>query len=69
VPNRTRAEQIALLRAAIARTGLSNRQYAERVLMRDERTVRRWISGQQAIPAVVLRQLSSAASGVVTVSP
>jgi hypothetical protein len=51
---RTRADEIALLRAGIARSGLSNRQYAERVLMRDERTLRRWLSGKQHIPAVVL---------------
>lgn len=53
----TRAAQVKLLRAAIARSGLSNRQYAERVLMRDERTVRRWLSGARPIPHVVLRTL------------
>ncbi len=57
-PTRTRAQQIALLRAAIARSGLSNRAFAEQVMIRDERTIRRWLSGKQAIPAVVLRQLN-----------
>ena len=55
----TRAEQVAKLRAAIARSGLSNRQYAERILARDERTVRRWLSGKQDIPHVVLRLLEA----------
>jgi len=54
----TRAEQVAMLRAAIARSGLSNRQFAVQVLMRDERTLRRWLSGKQHIPAVVLRRLA-----------
>lgn len=54
----TRAEQLALLCTAIAQTGLSNRQYAEQVLLRDERTLRRWLSGKQSIPAVVLRQIA-----------
>jgi len=58
VGNSTRAEQIALLRAAIARSGLSNRQFARRVLLRDERTLRRWVSGKQGIPQVVLRELT-----------
>lgn len=59
MPNRTRAEQVARLRAAIKRSGLSNRQYAETVLMRDERTVRRWLAGKQAMPAVVVRSLEA----------
>lgn len=58
MPEHTRAEEVALLRACIGRSGLSNRQYATRVLMRDERTLRRWLSGLQHIPAVVLRSLS-----------
>lgn len=53
----TRAAQVALLRAAIARSGLSNRQYAMTVLFRDERTVQRWLSGARPIPNVVLRLL------------
>lgn len=57
-PDLTRGEQVAQLRAAIARSGLSNRRYAEHVLMRDERTIRRWLSGTQGIPKVVLRRLT-----------
>ncbi len=46
-----------LIRAAVAASGLSARRFAERVLTRDERTVRRWTSGAQAIPEVVRRRL------------
>lgn len=42
-----------LLAAAIEKSGLSARDFAEQVVMRDERTVRRWISGDSPIPAVV----------------
>jgi len=42
-----------LIRAAIAAAGgLSSRQFAERILGRDERTVRRWSSGDVAIPPI-----------------
>lgn len=34
------------LRAAIAASGLSARQFAVRVMGRDERTVRRWLAGE-----------------------
>lgn len=49
----------ALLRAAIDRSGLSHRRFAERIMVRDERTVRRWISGEIPIPTVVLDKLQS----------
>lgn len=39
-----------LIRSAIAASGLSARQFAERVMARDERTIRRWSSGDIAIP-------------------
>jgi hypothetical protein len=48
---------IALLRAAIAASGLSARRYATEVLTRDERTVRRWLAGESPIPQAVLRYL------------
>lgn len=42
-----------LIRAAVAAAGgLSSRQFAERVLGRDERTVRRWTAGQVQIPPI-----------------
>jgi len=50
-------EAVALLRAAIAASGLSARRYATEILTRDERTVRRWLSGQSPIPQAVLRYL------------
>lgn len=56
---RTNAEQVALLRECIRRSGLSNRKFAELVMTRDERTVRRWLAGTQTIPAVALRRLAA----------
>jgi hypothetical protein len=50
----TRAEAMALLRAAIDRTGLSASKYARVVLIRDPRTLRRWLSGESPIPQAVL---------------
>ena len=50
----TRSEAVALLRAAIQRAGLSASEYARTVLVRDPRTVRRWLSGQSPIPQAVL---------------
>lgn len=43
-----------LLAQCIARSGLSARQYATTVLLRDERTVRRWLAGDSPIPEPVL---------------
>lgn len=42
-----------LLRNAIARSGLSDRKYATTVLIRDERSVRRWLAGDPMPKAVV----------------
>ncbi len=50
----TRAEQVALLRQRITESGLAARKFATEVLHRDERTIRRWLSGESPIPAVVL---------------
>lgn len=55
------AQGRADLAQAIARSGLSARHYAERVLTRDERTVRRWQSGKSPIPREVLRFLAAGA--------
>ena len=41
-----------LILAAVELSGLSARQFAERVLSRDERTVRRWSAGQIPIPPI-----------------
>jgi hypothetical protein len=43
----------ALLDAAIARSGMSRRQFAVRILARDERTVRRWTAGAAPVPRAV----------------
>ncbi len=46
-----------LLARVIAASGLSARQYAVTVLLRDERTVRRWLAGDSPIPAPVVEYL------------
>jgi len=43
-----------LLARVIAASGLSARQYAVEVLLRNERTVRRWIAGDSPIPEEVV---------------
>ena len=48
-----------LLASAIEASGMSARQYAVEVLLRDERTVRRWLAGDSPIPAAVVRFLES----------
>lgn len=47
------------LRAAIERSGLSARAFARDVLLRDERTVRRWLAGDSPIPEPVLAFLKA----------
>lgn len=49
-----------LLAKAIEASGLSARRFAAEVLLRDERTVRRWLSGESPIPEPVLRFLKDA---------
>lgn len=46
-----------LLRDAIEASGLSARRFAVEVLIRDERTVRRWLAGDSPIPTVVVEWL------------
>src|SRR5689334_8446856 len=46
-----------LLAAAIKRSGLSARAFARDVLWRDERTIRRWLSGESPVPDVVADRL------------
>lgn len=55
--DRTRTEQIEALRRAIAASGLSMSDYARTVLIREPRTVRRWITGDSPIPQAVLDYL------------
>ena len=53
-----RADEIARLRAAITASGLSVNQYARTVLVRANRTVRRWLAGDRQIPQAVLDHLN-----------
>lgn len=46
-----------LLERALEVTGLSLRSFAERLMIRDERTVRRWRAGDVPIPEVAQRKL------------
>ena len=46
-----------LLASAIEASGMSARQYAVEVLLRDERTVRRWLAGDSPIPEPVMQCL------------
>lgn len=55
----TRAEQIALLRSRIEASGLSIRRFAREVLLREPRTVQRWLAGDSPIPRMVLDWLES----------
>jgi len=57
------AEARELLARVIEASGLSARAWAES-MGRDERTVRRWISGQIAIPSSTIRYLEAAWAAV-----
>ncbi len=46
-----------LLRRAIEASGLSARRFATEILLRDERTVRRWLAGDSPIPDAVMEFL------------
>lgn len=48
---------VDLLSRAITRSGMSPRSYAINVLVRDQRTVRRWLDGEQPLPKEVRRRL------------
>lgn len=48
------------LARVIAASGLSARQWARTVVLRNERTVRRWLAGDSPIPAEVLGYLRRA---------
>lgn len=48
-----KAARIKLLQRAIELSGLSARQFATQVLIRDERTVRKWLHGDSEVPDVV----------------
>ena len=50
---RTRAEWIELLSRRIDESGLTVRQFAQEVLLRDRRTVERWLADENPIPQIV----------------
>jgi len=54
VPDTEALEKIAVLKAAIAKSGLTNSAYAREVLVRDPRSLRRWANGRTPIPRAVL---------------
>lgn len=53
----TRREDANLLQRRIEESGLSARRFAYEVLLRDERTIRRWIAGDAPIPQIVMEWL------------
>ena len=48
------AQALARLRTAITASGLSVSLYARTVVIRDPRTVRRWLAGDSPIPQSVI---------------
>jgi len=58
----TPPSDIDLLRAAIAASGLSDRQFALRVLVRHPQTVHEWLHGHYRIPRVVSEWLRARGS-------
>ena len=55
----TRAEEVALLRRRIKESELSTSRFAVEVLIRDPRTVRRWVTGDGPISQRVLEWLQA----------
>jgi DNA-binding transcriptional regulator YiaG len=53
----TDTEARALLEQALSLTGMSLRAFAEVLMVRDERTVRRWRAGDTEIPDVAVTRL------------
>ena len=56
---RTRAEGLALIRRRLEESGLSSTRFAEDVLWRQARTVRRWLADDGPIPELVLDKLET----------
>ena len=55
----TRAEQVALLERRISESKLSVRRFARAVLLREERTIYRWLAGDSPIPERVVAWLET----------
>lgn len=58
-----------LLARVIAASGLSARQWALTVALRDERTIRRWLAGDSPIPQPVTAYLARIAPNGVVLAP
>lgn len=52
-----RPNAAALIRWSIDRSGLTIRKYANTVVLRSERTVERWIDGENTMPRLILQRL------------
>jgi hypothetical protein len=55
----TREDYRKLLLKRIGESRLSQRQFAALVVHRDERTVRRWVSGESPVPRCIHRFLET----------
>ena len=53
---------VALIEAAITKSGLSLARFARDLLIRDPRTVTNWLDQKHRVPAVVRRKLSELAT-------
>lgn len=53
--------KVELLQDSIKHSGLSARAFAREILIRDERTIRRWLAGDSPIPEPVVHFLKQRA--------
>jgi DNA-binding transcriptional regulator YiaG len=49
-----RMADLEILKAAIAKSGLSASKFAETVMARESRTIRRWLKGESPIPGAAV---------------
>ena len=59
---------IEALKQAIADSGLSSSAYAREILVRDPRSLRRWLAGHSPIPKAVLEYLGCVETKQTTVT-
>ena len=52
-------DYVTLLREAVRTSGLSAQAYARKILIRNPRTVRRWLAGDSPIPEAVRAYLET----------
>jgi hypothetical protein len=58
----TFTDRVRLLARAIEQSGLTQRDFAIAVLVRDPRTVRRWLTGDRPMPTLVVHYLEGLAA-------